>query len=172
VFLIPAWLPPRDCLLPEGRVSYRWSLLVWSLAASQVWFLPSWVRITVRTWYTLLIPLNEGKDHQPLDFFSISSAPRLFFFAFFLVYFLLILGEFHIMHSNPTHLPIPSDRRFALSISIPHKRKKNLVVEVVHVTVCPIVYPSFTPLLASIHCNESLVWFKAASGFSYCLYWI
>lgn len=89
--------------------------------------------------------------------------------------FLLILCEFHIMILVPTHLPVPSNLSSALAYSFtPQKNKikfkrrkkeeeKNLIAEA-RVWHSESDSTPFSPLLASVHCSESLVLFKA-SGF-------
>jgi hypothetical protein len=59
----------------------------------------------------------------------------------FLKNFLLVLCEFHIMHSNPTHLPLLTYSPFTFAIS--PTKEKILIEEAV---VCRSVYPLFTLL--------------------------
>lgn len=60
---------------------------------------------------------------------------------FFKFNFLLILCEFHTIHSNPTHLIVLLYTPSSLATS--WQKKKNLVVEAV---VCPVVHPLSTLL--------------------------
>jgi hypothetical protein len=72
---------------------------------------------------------------------------------------LLILYEFHIMYPNPTHFSLPSFLPSILATSPTRDKEKQYM--------CTTVYPSiYTSLLANVHCNESLVKFKA-SDFCY-----
>lgn len=89
-----------------------------------------------------------------------SVLTRVFFFFFFV----LVLCEFHIVHPNPTHLPLPWFPPPPLQ-PLPREEKKDLwqLRCVSYPTVHSFVH---MPLLASVHCSEPLVWVKAA-GFCY-----
>jgi hypothetical protein len=89
--------------------------------------------------------------------------------------FLLILCDFPIMHSGPTHLPTPSYPPSTLATSLPKKIKAHkqinktnireyiLLWKLLCVTMCPTGYPAVhTSSLANLHCNESLIWFEIA----------
>lgn len=93
-----------------------------------------------------------------------SSLVPFSFHNLFFLNFLLVLCEFHIMHTNPTHLPSPCTCPPPLQ---PPLWKKKLIVEAV---VCHSLYTIdsfvYISLLASVHCSESLVWLEA-SGFCY-----
>lgn len=78
-------------------------------------------------------------------------------FLFFL--FNQFFVNFTSMNPNPTHL-LPS-------YLIPQQRRTNLTVEAVVCHSVSTAYIHFVhTLLANVHCNESLVWYKA-SGFCY-----
>jgi hypothetical protein len=76
--------------------------------------------------------------------------------------FLLILCEFHVVHSNPTHLPVPPYEPSTLATPTPPEENKRLKTKLLpsHVDagMCPTVLPSVhTSLLANVYSNESLV---------------
>ena len=81
--------------------------------------------------------------------------------------FQLVLMNF--TPSTPIPLISPSPHACAESLqpSTPTERKKISLWKLQCVTVCPMVFPfAHTCLLTNIHCNESLVWYKA-SDFCY-----
>jgi hypothetical protein len=61
-----------------------------------------------------------------------------------LLNFFVDFYEFHVMHPNPTQLPIP----LYLASIFPQKKKKISLRKLQYVTVCPFVH---TSLLANIH---------------------
>jgi hypothetical protein len=96
----------------------------------------------------------------------------LFFSILFLIS-LLIPCEFHTMHPNRTHLPIPlypPSKEKNKNKTINNNNNKKSRCGSCSVSVCPTVSPFVhTSLLANVHCNALLVWFET-SGFCYSIY--
>ena len=107
---------------------------------------------------------------------SISSSSLLIF----IIKFLLILCEFHIVRLIPTHLSAPPYLPSSLAASPSKENKiykfKETKIQKFHLSVEAVICHSVshsvshpfvhTALLANVHCNESLAWFEAF-GFCY-----
>lgn len=67
------------------------------------------------------------------------------------------------MYPNPTHFPLPLNPPSILA-TFP-QTEKNLIVDAVEChSVSPSILFAYTSLLAYVHFNDSLVWYKAFSS--------
>lgn len=74
---------------------------------------------------------------------------------------LLILCEFHAIHSNPIHLSLSCTCPLPLQPPPKREKRKNyLFWKLQCVTMCPLL----SILLVNVHCNDSLIWYKASGS--------
>ena len=79
-------------------------------------------------------------------------------------FFLLILCEFHIMHSIPLISPVPLYPPSTIATSPSKTKKMSLWTRQCVTTVCPKVSSVKTSSLANVHCNEPWVWFETSGS--------